>query len=240
MDKSIKAAIAHKRSKMSEDPAFNRTEEDTKTDEENHRDLAPDVGKDGEHSSHVGSYGANQNVNPTRSGNVGYHNKPLSYKSEALGDQDEKIGQQDHMGVNPKKTLVPAGSPNDGRLMSGDGSDPQHDEMGVDVHKGLRAQGDSLSKGNLSKASHLKTAFGKTVGNATKVDMSDPGHGEDVGDASATVPPSNGMNKVFSSKMRGGLEAGSDPDGMESNQSKYTHKPMAKARESMNKFGKKY
>lgn len=200
MDSAIKAAIARKRGKSGMDAS------DYMSDDEDHKDLAPDV-KD----AHGDMNGHRQNVHPS-------HDLPIH--------QSDK---QD-MDMAARKPLRTPTLPNKDRLMAGDGSDPQHDQMGVDVHQSLMKQDSPSNMKNHVKTQNMKASMQDKVGQWQDVDMSDPGPGD-----SDTM-------KTGNLKMKESVHGADDlPSGIEDSQLANHHGgPLLAARARMNsKFNKR-
>jgi hypothetical protein len=222
MDNAIKAAIASKRAKASKDPAFDVNQHDQHLDEEDHADLAPDV-----HSSHLSKDGVGQNVNPTRPDKAGL--------SSEEGPENARAGQDEH--IYPQEDLTDVSKQprkfndkNIGRIMSGDGTDPQNDKMGIDDRSELMDQDSPDNMKNHMSSEKMTKDEGKLIGRKEAVPEAGEGDKPD-GDGSDAMKTAKAQMKnqmTPGAAMRGGLRT-----NVEDNQH-YSHHPFKDARNAMN------
>jgi len=221
MDNAIKEAISRKRAKAGMDPAMDPEQHSQRLDEEDHADLAPDI-----HSSHISADGEHQNVNPTRPDKAGF--------SSEKGVENARDGKDEH--IYPQENLTDVtkqprkfNDKNVGRLMAGDGSDPQHDDMGVDTEaKDLKIdspanQANHKSTGSLTSRVQAMMAKKQGVPGLAKGDNPD-GKGSDA-PLTARAQMKNQMTP--GAEDRGGLQTGKNDN------QRYAHKPMSGARAKM-------
>lgn len=149
----------------------------------------------------------------------------------AIMKKRDKSGMSSHLSDEADREEFPDLAPDpkdDHSMVSGDGSDPQHDQMGVNDHKPLVEQGSPHTVSDHKVAGHLKKAVQAAMGSEQGI----PGLSEgDVPDGDSKVL-SDARSQMHNDlghdpAMRGGLESGPS-----SNQ-KFAHKPMAGARAAM-------